>query len=225
MKWAFTIQRKIRLASMLAIMMLFIIIFTLIETYNITRISRSFNSIYEDRLIPAVDLYSVADHIHNKRHQLFTFLFTENISSEQINLLLQKANTDLDQLISKYEHTHLVKDETNHLARLKKNLENFQRDELMVLAVAEHSKEAAKKMYLNNITPLYDKLNHDLVQLTQVQTRIGKELLEESISSKTSSTLISKLQVAVTIILGLIIMILLVANKQVLLKQEKYTLN
>jgi hypothetical protein len=225
MKWAFTIQRKIRLAVMLAIMMLFIIIFNLIETYNITRISRSFNSIYEDRLIPAVDLYSVADHIHNKRHQLFTFLYTENISPKQINLLLQKSNTDLDQLISKYEHTHLVKDETNHLARLKKNLEYFQRDELMVIAAAEHNREAAKKMYINNIMPLYDELNEDLVQLTLVQTRVGKELLEESISSKTSSTLISQLQVAITIILGLIIMILIIANKQVLLKQEKYTLN
>ena len=225
MRWAFDIQRKIRLAIMLAIMMLFIIIFSLVESYNITRISRSFNSIYEDRLIPAVDLYSMADHIHNKHHQLFTFLFTENITTYEIKQYLHKANADLDKLISKYENTYLVKAEYNHLERLKKNLKNYQRDELLLLSAAADNKAEAQKLYLNNTIGLFKELSADLMALTQVQTRIGKELLEESKKSKASSAFITQLNVAITIILGLIIIILLITNKQVMIKQEKFNLN
>lgn len=225
MKWAFAIQRKIRLAITLAIMMLFIIIFSLIESYNMSRMSRSFHSIYEDRLIPAVDLYSIADHIHTNRHEVSKFLFTEEIQPDEIKAYLQTSQAELDQLISKYENTHLVKAETNHLSRLKKNLENFQRDQIMLLNVAQQDKETAKKIYLNGLEHVYDELKRDLFELTHVQTSVGKELLLESANSKSSSALISKLQMATTIILGLIIMILTMTNKQVLLKQEKYTLN
>ena len=225
MKWAFAIQRKLRLAIMLAVMMLFIIIFSLIESYNVTRISRSMKSIYEDRLIPAVDLYTITGHVQNNRHQLFMYLFTESISHEQITEYLKTSSKELDHLIRKYETTHLVKAETNRLIRLKKNLENFQRDVLMVVAAAEHDKETAKKMYISSLSVIYDQLSQDLYHLTHVQTSVGKELLTESINSKASSTLITKLQIVITIILGLIIMILIITNKQVLLRQEKYTMN
>jgi hypothetical protein len=225
MKWAFAIQRKIRLAITLAILMLFIIIFSLIESYNTARISRSFNSIYEDRLIPAVDLYFMADHIHKKRHQLSIFIFTENIKPDEIKLFLEKENNDVDKLISKYENTHLVKTEANHLARLKRNLIEYRRDELMLIATAEHNKETAKKLYLNTMQNLYNELNKDLMELTQVQTQVGKKLLAESVNSKSSSTLISNLQLIITIILGFIIIILVMTNKQIVVKQDKYNLN
>ena len=72
---------------------------------------------------------------------------------------------------------------------------------------------------------LYDEIDGDLIELTRVQTEIGKELLAESIKSQSSSSFISQLQIIIAIILGLIIMILIITDKQVLLKQEKYNLN
>ncbi len=225
MKWAFAIQRKIRLAIMLAVLMLFIIIFSLLESYNVARISRSFNSIYEDRLIPAVDLYLIADHIHSKRNQLFTFLFTDTVSPAEIKNYIENENSKLDKLISKYENTHLVRAETNYLSSLKKNLTNYRRDELLLISTAEQDKETAKNLYLNTTVSLYNDLNKDLMKLTQVQTEVGRELLKESQNSKSSSGLISQLQFAIAIILGLIIMILVITDKQVHIRQEKYNLN
>lgn len=225
MKWAFAIQRKIRLAIALAIMMLFIIIFSMMESYNVNRITKSFNSIYEDRLIPAVDLYLIANHIHNKRMQLFTFLFTNQLAEEEIRLYLVATNKSLDSLINKYERTQLVKAETDHLQNLKKNLKDFQRDEVMLVNSATLNKEVAKELYLSTTLDLYDELDKDLGQLTRVQTDIGKELLSESLKSQASSKFITQLQFAITIILGIIIMILIMTGKQVMVKQEKYKLN
>jgi hypothetical protein len=225
MKWAFAIQRKIRLAIVLAIMMLCVILFSLMESYNVSTISKSFNSIYEDRLIPAVDLYAISDHIHTKRTKLVTFLFTGKISQDKISLALSSSNIQLDSLISKYENTYLVKAETNHLANLKKNLKTFERDELLLITAASENKEFAKTLYLNTTIQLYDELDKDLIELIKVQSEIGKELLAESVKSQLSSDFISRLQIMIAIILGLIIMILIITDKQVLLKQEKFNMN
>ena len=225
MKWAFAIQRKIRLAIVLAIMMLFIIGFSLMESYNLNRISKSFNSIYEDRLIPAVDLYSMADQIHHKRTQLFTFLFTDKVTADETGQYLQQRNRKLDSLIHKYEKTQLVKAESDHLQNFKKNLEKYQRDELMLIRSAAINKEVAKDLYLSSTIQLYDELDKDLVQLTRLQREVGKELLNESVKTQSSSYFITQLQFVITIILGLIIMILVITGKQVMIKQDKYKLN
>ncbi len=225
MKWAFAIQRKIRLAIVLAITMLCVILFSLMESYNVSKISKSFNSIYEDRLIPAVDLYAISEYVHSKRNKLVTFLFTDKISTEEISRVLNSSNKKLDSLISKYENTYLVKAETNHLANLKKNLKTFERDELLLINAASESKDLAKTLYLNTTVKLYDELDKDLIELTRVQSEIGKELLAESVKSQSSSDFISRLQFIVAIILGLIIMILILTDKQVVLKQEKFNLN
>ncbi|WP_276360350.1 MCP four helix bundle domain-containing protein [Daejeonella sp. H1SJ63] len=225
MKWAFAIQRKIRLAIVLAVMMLFIILFSMMESYNVNKISKSFSSIYEDRLIPAVDLYSISGHIHDKRNKLVSFIFTENMNAEQVKKSISSANNQLDRLISKYEKTYLVKTETNHLQNLKKNLKLFERDEILLINAALEDKELARKLYLNTTVKFYDELDKDLIELTRVQSEIGKELLAESIKSQASSEFISRLQLIIAIILGIIIMILILTDKQVVLKQEKFNLN
>ena len=225
MKWAFAIQRKIRLAIALAIMMLLIILLSLWESYNVNKISKSFRSIYEDRLIPAVDLYLISGHIQNKRNKLVSFLFTDKISVEEIKYVLSLENKQLDTLINKYQKTYLVKAETNHLQNLKKNLKIFERDELLLINASLENKEFARNLYLNTTINFYENIDQDLILLTQVQTQIGKELLAESSKSQSSSSLISQLQIVVAIILGLIIMILIITDKQVILKQEKYNLN
>lgn len=225
MKWAFAIQRKIRLAIVLAVMMLFIILFSLMESYNVNKISKSFNSIYEDRLIPAVDLYSISGHIHDKRNKLVSFIFTENMNAEDVKKAVGSANEELDKLISKYEKTYLVKTETNHLQNLKKNLKLFERDELLLINAALEDKVVARNLYLNNTVKFYDELDKDLIELTRVQSEIGKELLAESIKSQASSEFISHIQIIIAIILGIVIMILIITDKQVLLKQDKFNLN
>ncbi len=225
MKWAFAIQRKIRLAIALAVLMLFIILFSMMESHNVNKISKSFTSIYEDRLIPAVDLYSISGHIHDKRNKLVSFVFTENMNAEEIKKSISTSNAELDKLISKYEKTYLVKTETNHLQHLKKNLKLFERDEMLLISAALENKEVARNLYLNTTAKFYDELDKDLIELTRVQSEIGKELLAESIKSQASSEFISRIQLIIAIILGLVIMILIITDKQVLLKQDKFNLN
>ena len=152
---------------------------------------------------------------------LFDYLFTDNLSREEIRGKLNSSNKMLDTLISKYESTYLVKEETNYLEHLKENLKTFERDETLLINAAIESKDLAKNLYLNTTLRLYDELDKDLLELTRVQSEIGNEFVK----SQSSSDFISQLQIIVAIILGVIIMILIITDKQVVLKQEKYNLN
>ena len=225
MKWAFAVQRKIRVAIMLAIMMLCIVIFSIMESYNINRISKSFNSIYEDRLIPAVDLYTIADQIHDKRDHLFTFLFTDQITQLEIRNYLATTNKKLDSVVIKYGSTYLVKEESNHLQHFERNLSNYQREAKMLISAAVINKETARNLYLKTTVDLYDLVNKDLRQLIQVQTEVGRKLLAESDQTRASSAFITQLLLVIAVILGLIIFILVVTGKQVMVKQENYKMN
>lgn len=167
----------------------------------------------------------MADQIHHKKTQLFIFLFTDKLTPAEIRQYMQQSINKLGSLASKYLKTQLVKAESDHLERFKKNLENDQRHELMLIRLASVNKELAKGLYLNNTIQRYGQLDNDLEQLSRFQSEVGKELLTESVKTQASSYFITQLQLVITIILGLIIMILVITGKQVRIKQDKYKLN
>ncbi len=224
MKWAFAIQKKIRLAIALAVLMLCIILFSLFESYNTTRIARSIKSIYDDRLIPAADLYILSDHIQDKRNLLSDHLF---LHTGQNNFKEQSAGIDknLDSLIGKYQKTYLVAAESAYLARLKQHLQDLKGRERHVDALRAKDPEEARRYYTYNMLPVYRALSLDLRKLISVQTEVGKELLDESVRSRSSSEMLSSLQLVISIILGIMIIVLVMTNKQMPVKQENYHLN
>jgi hypothetical protein len=105
MKWAFAIQRKIRLAIALAIMMLIVILLSLLESYNVNKVAKSFHSIYEDRLIPAVDLYLISGHIQSKQNNLVLFLFTDNMKAIAFSTMVDIAEKEFNIPIRKKYNT------------------------------------------------------------------------------------------------------------------------
>lgn len=225
MKWAFSIRRKLRLAIFMATLMLFIILFSLIGSYNIQKISSSFRSIYEDRLIPATDLYYIANKIDNRRHELLLFLHTNTSDSEKIQNFMKQTDSEIDNLLSKYEKTQLVKAEADHLVDLKVKLNNFRRDEKLLLAAALDNKETATRLYLSSTLPLFHELNNHLMELMGVQTEVGKNLLKDSLGISSSTDFISNLQIVIAIILGLMIVTLVATNKELVVKSSNFRMN
>lgn len=225
MKWAFSIRRKLRVAIFMAILMLFIILFSLIGSYNIKKISSSFKSIYEDRLIPATDLYYLADKIDNRRHELLLFLHTETSDPQQIKNYIGHTDSEINALLKKYENTHLVRAESEHLRDLKVKLGNVRRDEKLLLAAASDNRETAAKMYLNSTLPLFQELSNHLMELIRVQTEVGKDLLKDSQSISSSTDFISSLQIVIAIILGLMIIILVTTSKEFVVKSSDFRMN
>lgn len=225
MKWAITIQRRIRVALMLALLMFCLVVLSLIESYNINRSSESFNSIFQDRLVPAVDLYTISDHLDEEQSRMTRFLHSEAPDKSDMLNFLRQNNSQLQLLVGKYEKTYLVKDEKNYLRSFKLRMEKNHQDNLYVVENANTSDKEAVRRYFLESSRRHDHLRNDVKKLVQIQTEVGNNLLSEYRKSQANSLFVTNMQLFIAVVLGVLIVILVITDKQVLIKQDNYRMN
>lgn len=195
MKLAYSLKQKTKIAVLLFSIMTCTILIRLLEDRSIRDLNESFVSLYNDRLIPATDLFYVSEHIHAKSILLNNKAIDEPQRQSQLSL----HNKAIDSLIRKYEKTYLVKQEKQHLATLKKSL----------LANNQMEGQALK----------------DLTQLMKIQTQVGKELIEESEFAISGTKIYSAVQMVLAIIIGILIVGILFTSSVVKISNHKFNLN
>lgn len=226
MKWIYAIPQKFKIACVLGSIIFCITLFTLLETRNINNINKSVLSIYEDRLIPATDLFFLAEVSYQKRDQLETYLESTDRSATQINQLLSRQNERIDSLISKYEKTYLVDEELIHFNGLRQNLKEYLSLEREIIRLsAAGSKEEAESAFYGSAIETHHQMMDHLSQLTRVQSNVGTTLVNNLKADVAKSDLISNLQLIVCIITGLLIIAIVFAAKVTSVKSNKYNLN
>ncbi|WP_199141686.1 MCP four helix bundle domain-containing protein [Pedobacter sp. ASV12] len=115
MKFSYSLKQKTKIALLLFCIMACTILIRVLEDKSIKDMGTSFVSMYNDRLVPATDLFMVAEKVHAKRHLL---------ASHTAMDLQQSKNIDqsIDSLLDKYAKTFLVKSEKSQLQNLKNSL-------------------------------------------------------------------------------------------------------
>ncbi|WP_181276784.1 MCP four helix bundle domain-containing protein [Arcticibacter pallidicorallinus] len=226
MRWIYAIPQKFKIACVLGSIIFCITIFTLLETRNINNINKAVLSIYEDRLIPATDLFFLAEVSYQKRDQLESYLESSDPSSILISKQLAKQNDRIEALIRKYEKTYLVDEELVHFNGLKNNLKEYLALEKEIVDLSTHnSKEAAKSAFYNRAVASHHKMMDHLSKLTRIQSNVGATLVSSLKNDVAKSDLISNLQLIVCIITGLLIIAIIFAAKVTSVKSDKYNLN
>lgn len=226
MKWIYAIPQKFKIACVLGSIIFSITIFTLLETRNINNINKAVLSIYEDRLIPATDLFFLAEVSYQKRDQLETYLKSSDPSTLLIGKQLARQNERIDSLISKYEKTYLVDEELLHFNGLKVNLEEYLALEKKIISLAtQDTKGAALSAFYTQAIESHHKMMDHLSQLTRIQSNVGASLVSSLKNDVAKSDLISNLQLIVCIITGLLIIAIVFAAKVTSVKSNKYNLN
>jgi len=226
MKWIYAIPQKFKIACVLGSIIFCITIFTLLETRNINNINKAVLSIYEDRLIPATDLFFLAEVSYQKRDQLESYLESSDPSTLLISKQLTRQNERIDSLISKYEKTYLVDEELLHFNGLKNNLKEYLllEKEIVNLSIQD-SKEAAQSAFYTQALESHHKMMDHLSKLTRIQSNVGATLVNSLKNDVAKSDLISNLQLIVCIITGLLIIAIVFAAKVTSVKSNKYNLN
>lgn len=226
MKWIYAIPQKFKIACVLGSIIFCITIFTLLETRNINNINKAVLSIYEDRLIPATDLFFLAEVSYQKRDQLETYLKSSEPSTTVISNQLSRQNQKVDSLIGKYEKTYLVDEELLHFNGLKENLKEYLHLEKDIVDLSiQNSKEAALSEFYTRAIVSHHKMMNHLSQLTQIQSNVGASLVKSLKNDVAKSDLISNLQLIVCIITGLLIVAIVFAAKVTSVKSNNYNLN
>jgi hypothetical protein len=215
MKWSFVIRQKLKAALLLSGIMAFIILGSLISRNSMEGIDKSFSSIYQDRLIPATTIIYLTENLYGKRLSLEKFLLSDDLrTSHEISSGLSLHDSHIDSLISAFEKTYLVDQEAKSLAAFKNRVEEYVLLEKMILNLhASGHVDAGKKLFEGAGASTFQSTINNLNELTSIQSNIGQELVKESKSDMASFGLISLLQIALAIIIGLIVLVLIQNSK------------
>lgn len=218
MKFSYSLKQKTKIALLLFCIMACTILIRLLEDKSIKDMGTSFVSMYNDRLVPATDLFLISEKIHAKRHLL------ASTAGKPSPIILQKSATidrSIDSLLTKYEKTFLVKSEQRHLQGLKTSLAESRALELKI----QENASSASALDLELAKKSYAQISAQLLALTQIQTRVGNELMSESKEILTGSKLYSSIQFALAIVIGILIVSIIFASNAIKVNQEKFNLN
>lgn len=216
MKFSYSLKQKTKIALLLFCIMACTILIRVLEDKSIKDMGTSFVSMYNDRLVPATDLFMVAEKVHAKRHLLASQSALSTPAELQQS---KKIDQSIDSLLDKYAKTFLVKSEKSQLQNLKNSLAQSRAIEKRLVdpKVNLTDLELAKKSYA--------QISAQLLALTQIQNKVGNELMSESKEILTGSQFYSAVQFALAIAIGILIVSIIFASNVLKVNQEKFNLN
>ncbi|MGV3547748.1 MAG: MCP four helix bundle domain-containing protein [Pedobacter sp.] len=227
MKFAYSLKQKTKIALLLFLIMACTILIRVLEDRSIKNMEKAFTSLYNDRLIPATDIFYISEKLYAKRFLLEIFVYSDEnkLSIAQLNSKLKTYDKEIDTLLAKYEKTYLVTKEKNHLTELKvKLLENKVLEKNILLNANSLDKASLRKLYDNGEKSFLD-MSALLTQLTKIQTVVGEQLKEDSQKIVRGTSLYSTLQLLIAIIIGGLIVSILAASNVMNIQNDKFNLN
>jgi len=227
MKFAFSLKNKLKIAFLLFCIMCCSLLIRFLEDKSVKKINESFISMYNDRLIPATDLYFIAENLYHKNSIVQNSLgFSERSVHPSVgNLQLAKHNRKIDSVVSKYELTLLVKQEKQHLDDLKSALTHQQVQENKIFNLLQHDILEGRKLYETSGGNTSAKSLSSLSALIKMQSKVGNELIKDSKIFVSGTKVYSTLQVMLAIAIGILIVGIVSASNAVKIQNEKFNLN
>ena len=182
----------------MAIVFAIVLVTNIVDDSHFTELQKSFESVYEDRLIAEIYIYKLSNHVNTKRTQADHNIFSDRSADDSIQLL-----------IDKYEATRLTPNEKTHFNSLKKNIS--------VLRLLEEDMQDVRgplrNAQLKEINEQYEAITANLESLSEVQMHEGKRLIDNSNRIIAASHFTSRIEVIIVIIAGLFIQALILASR------------
>jgi hypothetical protein len=226
MKWTFVIQQKLKVALLLGVIMCVVVLFNLVLQKNISDINQSVNSIYNDRLIPATDIFHLSENLHSKQTVLEKFLYQNSYNASELEATLQASNIKIGLLINKYEKTYLVDEESVFLKNFKKSIADFSTVEQQMLSLSKAGGKAeALRLYERQGRGQLEATIIQLSDLNTIQSAVGGKLVSDTKGIVATSNFLSNLQMVLAIIIGVMITSLVVSSKIISQSQAKFKWN
>lgn len=228
MRFAYSIKQKMKIAVLLFCIMGCTLLIRFLEDKSVKNMNESFVSMYNDRLIPATDLFYVAEHAYLKKSLVEEALYGPDHFFNPIVLkdTLVKLNGAIDSLIRKYGKTFLVKQEKEQLELLKRGLKGTVAVEQKILAAAALGGVAqARKLYEAEGRESSKKTIGKLSVLMSIQKQIGEELIKDSAFMVSGNKIYSAFQVALAVLIGILIVGIVFTSNVVKINNDKFNLN
>ena len=227
MKWTFIIREKFKVALLLGSIMLLVGLTAIMQRSNMKDLRKSFSSIYHDRLIPATDIFYLTKDLYSKQLLIESLLYARHdLHAGPVAAELSGRNDSIVKLISKFEETFLVKDESQYLKEFKRHVLHYNQVEASIL-------KAFFSGYIDEARQLYEtqgkqdllKTIQFLGDLTKIQSSVGQALLNNSHGIVSASDMVLTIQIILAIIIGLLTEALILASKMMDKRDPQFHLN
>ncbi len=228
MRFAYSVKQKMKISILLFCIMACTLLIRFLEDKSVKNMNESFVSMYNDRLIPATDLFYVSENAFLKK-SLFESAFygsEQSFDPTTFKKKITELNNSTDTLLLKYEKTFLVKQEKDQLNALKKGMLISREIERKILIVAsEQGLDPARVLYHNEGNKSSVKNIQRLSALMSIQKEVGEELIKDSAFMISGNKLYSGLQVALAILIGVLIVGIVFTSNVVKITNDKFKLN
>lgn len=222
MKWPFYIPQKMKIASVLAIIMGIVVTSNVLVRRNIDSIDRSFTSIYEDRLMAATEFFYITESLYQKRLTLEKSLWVNSGSRSELEAALTAQDKVIDSLIIEFQKTYLVLNEASLLEQFKASRQEYDAMEDRVIDLYFSSDaRTAVNLFENEGVVSFSAMVKELHQLTEIQSKVGRELLNDSHHTVASAHMLSFLEVGIALVLGLLVHIVLLTSRAIQRKNNQ----
>lgn len=213
MKWSFVIHQKLKAAILLGTIMLFIVAAAVLTKHTIDGINKSFSSIYQDRLLPATTIIYLTENLYAKRLVMEKHLSENRVKNhDEMESLLAYHDHKMDSLIAVFEKSYLVEEERKSLLAFRKYIKAYQGVEKSLLNESLHISNS-RSLFDGQGQAYFQQSLDAINKLTEIQSSVGTTLLKDSKMDFTGIAVISFLQIALSIIIGIVILILIQSSR------------
>lgn len=229
MRFAYSVKQKMKIAVLLFCIMACTILIRFLEDKSVKSMNESFISLYNDRLIPATDLFYIAEYVDQKRSLLEDMLYSSSevvFNFEALRTDLQKINISVDSLIQTYEKTYLVKQEKENIAELKANLSAVKTIEMRTMNIVKNQGlEKARNVHELMGRKASGDVIKGLSELMRIQRIVGAELTRDTEFMVSGNKLYSAFQTVLAIVIGILIVGIVFTSNVVNIRNDKFNLN
>lgn len=210
MKWAYSIEQKLKAALALTVLFVFLFIKNVSDQNSFTELGNTFSVVYEDRLLAESYIYEFSDHLSRKK--LLIDDSKDKQELKQYKAEITAHNTAIEQLVTAYEKTKLTPTEEILFRDLKKKINQNIALEKQYLGAVNTNKDIGKHALDESFYSILTNLNH----LSHIQINEGERLNQTSQKIVLGSASQNQFELTLLIVLGLIILGLIFTSKSTL---------
>lgn len=221
--WVMGFRQRVKAAMILVAVLIFMILGNVWEKNSMTDLNASFSSIYEDRLLPATYIFHLTDRLYEKRIALESLESGRASSADQVESQLNHHSRVIDTLISDFQDTYLVKEESASLYRFVEANEKYRTLENEILNKIRQNQNVDGE--LATLKLAFSDTKTELTKLSSIQTAVGHDLTAGSENKFASVDLMTTLEISLIVILCFLIEFLVLRTRELPPDPKKYKLN
>ncbi len=222
MNWTFSLKNKWRAAFVSTAIIVVMLVISMIGTKNVDDLRLSFKSVYEDRLVVEQYIFKMSTLLYENQLELNRLKDTEEPALIHADIL---ANTKaISTIAEKYALTYLTEKEEKVFHAFNTLVAKVTIAERQMIKEINGSPQKQKS--ITSLSSDYQKAIVQLDDLSNIQLAVAKEMLDESDKLAAGNVVMSKLEIAILIIVALFVQVIIFsARLSTQQKPVKYKMN